>query len=94
MIRYRIGRKHSDPPDTSAAEWLNLVRAYAHEDWLTTGIVEYLEARSKAGTASQPTPCLGCGHRFPRGDLWVHHRFHDIAYCDGCYYRRFGRHSA
>jgi len=78
-------------PGLPAADLLSTLRAYIHEDWLTTGIAEYLEAQ--AAEASRILPCLRCGHSFPKEDLWVHHRFTDLGYCDACYYRRFGRKS-
>jgi len=77
-----------------AADWLSTLRAYINEDWLTTGIAEYLDAQAEAARAARLVPCLGCGRRFPRGDLWIHARFDDVAYCDACYYRRFGRQPA
>lgn len=76
-----------------AADWLSTLRAYINEDWLATGIAEYLQAQAEHARAARPLPCLGCGRRFPRGELWIHARFDDIAYCDACYYRRFGRQS-
>jgi hypothetical protein len=77
-----------------AADWLSTLRAYVDEDWLTTGIAEYLDAQAEAARAAHRMPCLGCGHCFPRGDVWIHVRFDDVAYCDACYYRRFGRQAA
>ena len=78
----------------ASVDWLSTLRAYINEDWLTTGIAEYLAGQAEAAQAARLVPCLGCGRRFPRSDLWVHARFDDVAYCDVCYYRRFGRHSA
>lgn len=84
----------SHPPVPPATDWLNAVRAYVNEDWLTTGMAEYLEVLEHVSHATRHQACLGCGHRFPRADLWVHHRFGELAYCDACYYRRFGRQPA
>jgi len=87
----RTASHHSDLP---AADWLSALRAYLTEDWLTTGIAEYLDAQADAARARQRLPCLGCGQRLPRSDLWIHHKFDDVAFCDTCYYRRFGRKAA
>ena len=87
-VRDEIG---SSPP---SPEWVRVVQAYIREDWFTTGLAEYLEAQDDAAKTAQPAPCLGCGCSFPRHDLWVHRSFDDVAYCDACYYRRFGRQPA
>lgn len=78
-------------PFHPAADWLSVLRAYLREDWLTTGIAEHLDAQAEAARALQPLSCRGCGRRLPRRDLWVHTRFDEVAYCDPCFYRRFGR---
>jgi hypothetical protein len=91
MERPRIAPHPFHPGGGPAADWMSALRAYLHEDWLTTGIAEYLDAQAESATAAQPLPCMGCGRHFPRADLWVHQRFGDVAYCDTCYYRRFGR---
>ena len=83
--------RHSAPPNTDR---LSALRAYLSEDWLTTGIAAYLDAQADAARATQRLSCLGCGQRLPRTDLWVHYKFDDVAYCDACYYRRFGRKAA
>ena len=100
MIQYRVMHCPEDSQDPSrrpvpsAADWLSSLRAYLTEDWLTTGIAEYLDAQADAARARQRLSCLGCGQRLPRGDLWIHHKFDDVAFCDACYYRRFGRKAA
>jgi hypothetical protein len=73
---------------------LSALRAYLSEDWLTTGIADYIEAQADAARATQRLSCLGCGRRLPRTDLWIHYKFDDVGYCDACYYRRFGRNPA
>ena len=80
-------------PALPAPDLLSTLRAYIHQDWLSTGIAESLEAQAEGDNTSRILPCLGCGRSFPREDLWVHHRFIDLGYCDACYYRRFGRKS-
>ena len=80
-------------PGLRAADLLSSLRAYIHKDWLTTGIAESLEAEAERKDISRILPCLGCGRSFSSEDLWVHHRFIDLGYCDACYYRRFGRKS-
>jgi hypothetical protein len=79
--------------DLRAAELLSSLRVYIHKDWLTRGIAESLVAQAEGEGTSRNLPCLGCGRSFPRDDLWVHHRFADLGYCDACYYRCFGRKS-
>jgi hypothetical protein len=81
-------------PAPAGTDPLTALRAYLSEDWLTTGIADYLDAQADAARATQRLSCLGCGQRFPRADLWVHYKFDDVAYCDACYYRRFGRRAA
>jgi len=83
--------RHPAPPGTDR---LSALRAYLSEDWLTTGIADYLDAQADAVRATQRLSCLGCGKRLPRTDLWVHYKFDDVAYCDACYYSRFGRKAA
>jgi hypothetical protein len=34
--------------------------------------------------------CLGCAGEFPAIEMWISKRFEGKAYCDACYYRRFG----
>ena len=34
--------------------------------------------------------CLGCGQEFAAIEMWVSKRFEGKAYCDACYYKRFG----
>jgi len=34
--------------------------------------------------------CLGCGHELAAIEMWVSKRFEGKAYCDACYYKRFG----
>lgn len=34
--------------------------------------------------------CLGCGQEFSAIEMWVSKRFEGKAYCDACYYARFG----
>lgn len=34
--------------------------------------------------------CLGCGREFPVIELWLSKRFEGKAYCDACFYGRFG----
>jgi hypothetical protein len=34
--------------------------------------------------------CLGCRREFPAIEMWVSKRFEGKAYCDACYYQRFG----
>lgn len=34
--------------------------------------------------------CLGCGQEFAAIEMWVSKRFEGKAYCDACYYARFG----
>lgn len=87
----RRPRPQSHPPRPPPADWDSAIRAYLSEDWFTTGIAEYLEPLAEAAGAGTILPCLGCSGRFPRADLWIHQRFDDLAYCDACYYRRFGR---
>ena len=84
-----------EPAHVKAGEkdWIAMLRAYLSEDWLTLGIAEHLESQADAPTEVQRLRCLGCGHRFPTEDLWVHKRWNDLAYCDDCYYARFGRRS-
>jgi hypothetical protein len=99
VVEYEAMTRPEDCPDRShrpgvPADWLSVLRAYLTEDWLTSGIAEYLDAQADAARAPQRLACLGCDRRFPRSDLWVHHRFDDVAYCDACYYRRFGRKAA
>jgi hypothetical protein len=81
-------------PASPSTDRLSALRAYLSEDWLTTGIAEHLDAQADAARATQRLPCLGCGQRLPRTDLWIHYKFDDVAYCDACYYRRFGRKAA
>jgi hypothetical protein len=91
MDRPENSRDPSRQPALPAADWLSTLRAYLNEDWLSLGIAEYLSAHTDAARATQRLSCLGCGQRFPRVDLWIHHKFDEVAYCDACYYRRFGR---
>jgi hypothetical protein len=94
MERSADSRNPSRHPALPAADWLSTLRAYLTEDWLTTGIAEILDAQSDAARARQRLSCLGCGQRLPRSDLWIHHKFDDVAFCDACYYPRFGRKAA
>lgn len=94
MDRSGSAREPVSPAGGPDADWLSTLRAYLNEDWLTTGIAEHLDAQAEAARAARCIPCMGCGRRLPRGDLWVHARFDDVAYCDPCYYRRFGRQPA
>ncbi len=82
------------PDNHPSVDWERVIRAYVNEDWFTTGLAEYLEAQASAAEAARPAACLGCGRSFPRQDLWVNRSLDDVAYCDACYYRRFGRWSA
>ena len=34
--------------------------------------------------------CLGCRQEFPAIEMWVSKRFEGKAYCDACYYQRYG----
>jgi hypothetical protein len=34
--------------------------------------------------------CLGCGQEFAAIEMWVSKRFEGKAYCDACYYHRYG----
>lgn len=34
--------------------------------------------------------CLGCARKFPAIEMWMSKRFEGKAYCDSCYYTRFG----
>lgn len=94
MNRPEDGRNPSRRPDLPAADWVSAMRAYLTEDWLATGIAESVDAQADAARARQRLSCLGCGQRLPRSDLWIHHKFDDVAFCDTCYYRRFGRKAA
>ncbi len=94
MDRPEDRRDPSHHPALPAADGLSALRAYLTEDWLTTGIAEILDAQSDAARARQRLSCLGCGQRLPRSDLWIHHKFDDVAFCDACYYPRFGRKAA
>ncbi len=94
MDRPEDGRNLSLRLDLPAADWLSALRAYLTEDRHTTGIAEYLDAHADAARARQRLSCLGCGQRLPRSDLWIHYKFDDVAFCDTCYYRRFGRKAA
>jgi hypothetical protein len=91
MERSDTAEERPRPERVPSIDWLSTLRAYINEDWLTAGIAEYLNSQADAARATQPLPCLGCRRRFPRSDLWIHQRFADAAYCDACYYGRFGR---
>lgn len=94
MNRPETAPEPSLPRDPIVAEWLSAVRAYLSEDWLTTGLADALEEKARAARAASLLTCLGCGRRLPRSDLWVHRKFGEVAYCDACYYPRFGRQPA